>query len=1035
MKKNLLKVILIGIPLCALCALIVFFVYKGTHRKPGKPPAPVAAVKQMPAPLIEIPVQKNVISKVDAKYIKDDLNSILDTSKMFVKQGDFGKTFTDMGAVLALNNNSDLQKNTLARFMKNALRGLAANTDIETIKGLIVAIASIDRSALQGKNSVSEGLIQPIERNMYGQLRKTADVKTSSLRSFLFMLKVSDINLNLKILGINTHIPLLYFLDSPDHPKGQPGTVSSTTKNLAAWSVGEIVTAQEWGRQGKIELDGKYATMDRFQALDWVLYKKTYRFKAFGIPVPILKFKGLAGMMSSKLVQPFMPKNITDSFPTLVELAGGMTDAEYNNGKYDGFTTTSWKDRYGTAGKRHKLFALFGPIMEFYWKSPYPDGKLRVIDMVAMMAGLNEIDPSDYRPLNSLFGKYNAKATFRQDESPGAQTVMKTLEDRGLLIALLKGKGDDNGGMLGPALDLVIRLVSALNTKDSASEQYKKAHPEFKGNTALDVIFAEVQRIGFKKDTELADRLIDKTITALFEIKKGESKNAVAQLQDLVLALGKAADDKAYMNFIRADLVKIIQAVQNLIYHDDLERVLPAFDKILALNDNTDLQRNTLARFVTRTLHAAAPLSDGATLKGLLLALLSVDKSAMEAHGISEGVIYMAHHNMYAQKRETADINISQLRSFFFLIENADRNMPLTVNGKNTGIDLIRLIDSPDHPLSEPGTVRDQTTNIAQWYIGEMVTAIRWGREGKIMLNGRYVHMNQYQAYDWLLYKKRYQLAGIGRIPLNFTGVNGILNNDIVKSFLPPGAKDTVTTLSELGGGMTDAEYAGGSYNGFTLTSWKNRYGTGGRRHKVLALFNPILEFLWNAHHPQGGQRSGDFVRLIRGMNEMSVADYQPLFKDGVSNRNATLRHDDQFNGKSVIKIIEDSRLLSIVSRSHGPNDNGLLAPALDLLIRIVAKLNEKDSAPADYRKNNPGFRGNTALDVLFAEMKTRGFTSNSGDATELIEKVNKLLFVPQPDETQNLVAQVHGYVKILEQTVAIFREPDTHKSTTLQTE
>jgi len=35
-----------------------------------------------------------------------------------------------------------------------------------------------------------------------------------------------------------------------------------------------------------------------------------------------------------------------------------MTDAEYSQGTYNGFTDTSWQDRYGTAGRRHKLFAL-----------------------------------------------------------------------------------------------------------------------------------------------------------------------------------------------------------------------------------------------------------------------------------------------------------------------------------------------------------------------------------------------------------------------------------------------------------------------------------------------------------------------------------------------------------------------------------------------------------------------------------------------------------------------------------------------------
>ena len=1007
MMKKSFTVIVIGI----LLSVLIIFVMgcKGGNKEPKK--APVAA----------IPVIQDAVRVDYAKDIKKDLNSILDTSKMVVKQGDFARTFSDIGVVLALNDNPDPQKNTLARFSRNALKGLSANLDINTLPGLMLAISSMDRSALQGNNSVSEGLIQMMERNMYGQLKNASDVKISSIRSLLFMLQGSDVDLNLKILGLNTHIPLLYFMDSPDHPDATPGTVSGTTKNVAGWAIGEIVTAQKWGREGKIKLNDKYVSMDQFQALDWVFYKKSYHFKFAGVTV--MKFNGLVGLMSNKLVQLFMPSSITDPFPAFVDLAGGMTDAEYHGGKYDGFTGTSWKDRYGTAGRRHKLFALFGPIMEYYWWSPYPDGRLRSGDMVAMLAGLNEIDPSEYKPL-TRFGKVNSKATFRQPGTSGRKTVMQTLEDSGLLIALLRRNNDHQGDMLAPALDLLITATRALNAKDSVPAEYKRAHPEFKGNTFFDVVFAELNLAGLKKNPDEINRLIDTSITALYKVRKGESKNDVAKLADLVNALAGAAKDKTYMEAVRTDMVKIIQATQNLIYSEDFARILPGIDNMLSLNDNPDPRRNTLARFLTTVLHAAAPLSDGATVKGLLLALLPVDKAAMETHGISEGIIYMSHHNMYAQKRETADVKTSQLRSFFFLIENFDRQMPLTINGKNTGVDLISLIDSPDHPLGEPGTVRDQTTNMGEWYIGEMVTAVRWGREGKIMLNGKYVRMNQYEAYDWLLFKKRYQLSGIGRIPLSFTGANGIWTNEIVKSFLPPGGKDTVTALIELAGGMTDAEYAGGSYAGFTANSWKNRYGTGGRRHKVLALFNPVMEFLWNARNANGGRRAGELLRLIRGANEISVAQYQPLTKNAVSNPNATLRHDEQFNGKSVIKAVEDNRLLSIYSRSHGPNDNGILAPGLDLLIRIVAKLNEKDSASADYRKNHPDFRGNTVLDVLFAEMQIKGFQRQRGDAADPVEKFINVLFMPKPGDSQNLVAKVHGRVKVLKQTIALFGGP-----------
>ncbi|MDI6742109.1 MAG: hypothetical protein QMD11_05145 [Smithella sp.] len=1009
-SKKIAMVFLLSVPLFMLAGC------KAEKKEAEKTAMPLTA---------EVSVETNEkapdVSKINQNYAKDiqaDLDSILGTSKKFVKQGNFSGTFSDIGAVLALNDNPDLQKNTLAKFLKNALRGLAANADINNLKGLMLAVSSMEGNALQGEKSVSAGLVQMMERNMYGQLKSAADVKISSLRSLLFMLQGSDVDLTLKILGINTRIPLLYFVDSPDHPDATPGTVTGITKNVAGWAIGEIVTAQQWGREGKIKFNGRYVSMDKFEALDWVFYKKKYHFKFAGLT--LMKFDGLVGLMSDTMVQLFMPSSITDPFPAFVDLAGGMTDQEYHEGRLDGFTEVSWKERYGTAGRRHKLFALFAPIMEYYWSNPYADGRLRSGEMVAMLAGLNEIDPSEYRPLKR-WRKANPRATFRQSDATGHNTVMQTLEETGLLTVLLKKDREGDGDMLAPALDLVVSITKSLNAQNSSPAQYKKENPEFKGDTFFDIIFAELNLFGLKKEPEDIDRLIEKVIKTLFEVPDGESKNYVAKLNDLVGALAEAANDKIYMKGVREDLVKIIQAAQNLIYSDDFERILPGIDKLLALNNNPDPRKNTLARFLKNVLNAAVPISDGGTIKGLLLALRSVDKSAMEARGISEGIIYMAHHNMYAQKREKADVNTSQLRSFFILIDNLDRHMPLTVSGENTGFDLIRLIDSPDHPPSEPGTVKDQTTNMAEWYIGEMVTAVRWGREGKILLNGRYVHMNQYQAYDWLLFKKRYQLAGIGRNPINFAGANGIWTNEIVQAFLPPGGKDTVTTLIELAGGMTQEERAG-----FTVTSWMNRYGTGGNRHKVLALFNPLLEYFWNERRPDGQTRAGDFVRLIRGLNEIPVSGYQPLMKEKVRNPGATLRHDEKFEGKSVIKTIEDKRLLSVFSRSHGADDNGLLAPSLGLLIRIIEKLSKPDSVPDEYKKNNPDFRGNTALDVLFDQMNIKGFKRQRGAETDPVEEFIDWLFVVREGGSQNLVSGVHRQVSILGQALSFLLKDNT---------
>ena len=101
----------------------------------------------------------------------------------------------------------------------------------------------------------------------------------------------------------------------------------------------------------------------------------------------------------------------------------------------------------------------------------------------------------------------------------------------------------------------------------------------------------------------------------------------------------------------------------------------------------------------------------------------------------------------------------------------------------------------------------------------------------------------------------------------------------------------------------------------------------------------------------------------------------------------------------------------------------------MNLLINIVAKLNEQNSVPDYYKKNNPGFRGNTALDMIFADMDKGNAADHSSQTRALVEKVNKLLFVPGQGETENFVTRVHGYVKIIEQSLAVFQDSGTSKS------
>ena len=234
---------------------------------------------------------------------------------------------------------------------------------------------------------------------------------------------------------------------------------------------------------------------------------------------------------------------------------------------------------------------------------------------------------------------------------------------------------------------------------------------------------------------------------------------------------------------------------------------------------------------------------------------------------------------------------------------------------------------------------------------------------------------------------------------------------------------------------MTDAEFANGKYNGVTDSSWHDRYGTAGKRHKVLALVYPILEYIWSLRKQENGQRLRDFNALARCLNEIPTEGYQPLFVHGAPNRKATLRHDEQFAGKSVIKAVEDSNLLQIMSSSHGPNDNGMLAPWLDLLIVVVGRLNAKDSAPVEYKRNHPEFEGNTMLDYLFEEMRIKGLKRSPGDAADPVDKTIKALFVPPKGESLNSVAKLHGLVNVLEQFHAMIRGNSGHPPGSIQEE
>lgn len=936
--------------------------------------------------------------------VKRNIRQLLISGRALVLSDDLEKIIMTLDEILALNDSNELSRNTLAKYLKQILQGMKPLAEADTLKNLLLTIASADKEIFAPDSRVIEGLIMMSESNMYGQKRTSAVINTSALRSLLYMIACADFSPHLVVQGKDTGIPILPLLDSLDGPDKAPGTVKDQTANLAEWFIGEIVTAVTWGREGKINVNGKYVYMDQFQAFDWLMFKKKYVLT--GVGVEPLKFDGIVGIVSNELVESILPASIIDAFPSIIELGGGMAVAEYNRGRYDGFTAISWKKRYGTAGTRHKLLALFIPVMEFWWNAKDIQGRPRVGELVHALASLNEIPVAGYIPMENGASP-DPLATFRNDETLRGKSVLKTVEDSGFLKALLSKRTSDDTGLAPPAMDLCFRVIDKLNSPWTAPDDYLRMNPGYRGKTYLDFAFFELDQVSAalqKKESGTVQDFLDRAFEILFVPMPGEKNSIMTKLGAVVRSAARISQDRVFAAAFRRDLGNLLNATDTLVATADVEQILRSLNAVLALNDNLDVKKNTLAKFVHHALLGLSPISDGDTIKGLLVALADLDaKAVRDTAELNDDLIMILSSNMYGQTLGTSEIKTSALRTLLFMIQAADVEQHLVLAGIDTRIPMLKMVDSPDHPHNEPGTVRGQTVNIAQWAIGELVTAIQWGREGKIRLDGKNVFMDTFQAFDWVMFKKRYNLTFAGINMLSFDGMAGMLSSKLVNFFMPDAITDAFPAFVDMGGGMTDAEYANGLFSGFTDKSWKDRYGTAGRRHKFLAIAAPLMEFCWNAKDENGKQRSGDLVKVLAGLNEIPLPPAYIALSGGSG---ATFRKDDH---PSVIKAVEDSGLLVYLVKKRRGND--IVVPALDVLITVVSKLNQKDSAPSDYRKNHPDFEGNTLLDVVFAEMDIKGFKQNQTETAHTIQRILDVLFSAGEGDTRNAVGRLQGYL------------------------
>jgi hypothetical protein len=941
---------------------------------------------------------------VFSEVVKRDIRQLLISSRALVLNDDLEKIIISLDEILALNDSNELSRNTLAKYLKQIVQGMKPLAEADTLKKLLLTIASADKEIFAPDSRVIEGLIMMSEGNMYGQKRASAAINTSALRALLYMIACADFSPHLVIQGKDTGIPILPLLDSLDRFGQEPGTVKDHTANLAEWFIGEIVTAVRWGREGKLNVNGKYVYMDQFQAFDWLMFKKKYQL--MGVGFEPLKFDGIVGIISNELVESILPASIIDAFPSIIELGGGMTEAEYNRGRYDGFTGTSWQKRHGTAGKRHKLLALFIPVMEFWWNAKDIQGRPRIGELVHMLTSLNEIPVAGYIPMENGASP-DPLATFRNDEKLSGKSVLKTIEDSGFLKALLRKHSPDDTGLAPPVMDLCFRVIDKLNSPWTVPDDYLKMNPDYRGKTYLDFAFFEWGQMSAalqKKERRAGQDFLDRAFEILFVPMPGEKNSIMTKLGAVVRSAAQISQDRFFAATFKRDLGNLLNATDTLVATADVEQILRSLNAVLALNDNLDFKKNTLAKFVHNALLGLSPISDGDTIKGLLVALADLDaKVVRDTAELNDDLIMILSSNMYGQNLATSGIRTSALRTLLFMIHAADVEQHLVLAGIDTGIPMLKMVDSPDHPYNEPGTVRDQTINIAQWAIGELATAMKWGRQGKVRLDGKNVFMDTFQAFDWVMFKKRYHLTFAGLKILSFDGMSGMLSSKLVNLFMPSAITDAFPAFVDMGGGMTDAEYANGSFSGFTDQSWKERYGTAGRRHKFLAIAAPLMEFCWNAKNENGKQRSGDLIKVLAGLNEIPLP---PAYVELARGSSATFRKD---NHPSVIKAIEDSGLLVYLIKKRGEND--IVVPAMDLLITVVGKLNQKDSASLEYRKNHPEFEGNTLLDVLFAEMDIQGFKQNETQTADTVRRILDVLFSAGEGQTRNAVGRLQVYL------------------------
>lgn len=412
----------------------------------------------------------------------------------------------------------------LKDFVAAVLKGMSATSDGATLEGMVRAISrvDIDNNDLydirepgigfatkfdQSTNLVDKGLIQAVRYSMYAHDRTSTDEQTSELRSLIFLMERGNVDYD-----------TLDMVSSPDNG----GTVSAQTINIDAWTIGEIVTALQWAKSYSsdhtkcswmkdADCNGDNLIND-FEAYHWLLYKKDYKL------LGLVGVDGLVGMMTNTIAFPLMWRfraGVPEAFPALVELSGagapGMSEGTYGD--------ASWKSAtvYAYPAARHQIFALFSPLMQYFWEKGGPQGSL---DMTALLLGMDEIkgEKPDYVPIyNSIniFGietptdPTNPNATLRLDNQGEILKAVEGPQGYGTLYYALRSheKGAIDGKLLDALLAVLMRVVDKLD-----SNTVKQLNPDADGPYANQYVFPALMAeldIQATTDADIAETVED----------------------------------------------------------------------------------------------------------------------------------------------------------------------------------------------------------------------------------------------------------------------------------------------------------------------------------------------------------------------------------------------------------------------------------------------------------------------------------------------------------------------------------------------